>query len=176
MLRTITPSGQFAPQLYYLFGRYFSTLYGMILLAVTYQAGRRLHSQAAGFSAMIFLIAVRDTITFSKLLKTDMLAWTLAMVAILLAIRAMTRQKRSLLAAAFGIGLLATAAKYIMLPVLLIPGLVALIVLPRTVPMIGIRGTSTGMNGPSLSRKMCRRGRTYSRLGCMMRIRSCVFR
>ena len=129
LLDLVTP-GEVAQPVYFLVGRYFSLLYGLLLLSVTYQAGRHLHSRAAGLAAMLFLIAQPDAVHLVKLIKTDVFAWLFGMTAILLAFRTL-RGPRWLIAPAIGAGIAATLAKYTMLPVLLIPGLVLLFAVPR---------------------------------------------
>lgn len=84
MLNLVTPS-QVDQPIYYLCKRYFSVLYGVLLLAASYQAGRHLHSHAAGLAAMVFMIAQPEAIYY---------AWLLGMITLRLAFRSITRQSR----------------------------------------------------------------------------------
>ena len=73
-----------------------------------------------------------NRLSLPSFLKTDMLAWMLAGIAILLTILAVTKQRRSFLVLAFFASLLAVTAKYIMLPVVVLPILVSILLIQRT--------------------------------------------
>jgi hypothetical protein len=132
LLYLITPAGRLAQPVYYVTGRLFSTLYGLLLLSLTYQAGRHLHSPAAGLGAMLFLIAQPDAARLAKLMKVETFAWMFGMAALLLTILAIRKGPRWLIWPALLAGLAATLSKYTMLPVLIVPGLALVGVLPRS--------------------------------------------
>ncbi len=131
LLALITPPGQLAQPVYYVTGRYFSTLYGMLLLALAYQAGRQLHSRAAGLAAMLFLIAQPDALSLAKVMRVDIFAGLFGMLTLLLAFRAFRKDRRWLVAASLGVGVLAFLGKYSMLPILIVPGLLFILLFPR---------------------------------------------
>lgn len=132
LLYLVTPPDSLAQPIYYVTGRYFSALYGMLMLALAYQAGRHLHSRAAGLATMLFLIAQPDAVHMGKLAKVDIFAWMFGMAALLLAFRVVEKERRWLIIPALLAGLAATASKYTMLPVLIVPGLVLLLFVPKT--------------------------------------------
>jgi hypothetical protein len=131
LLYLITPPGQLAQPVYYVTGRLFSVLYGLLLLSLTYQAGRRLHSPAAGIAAMLFLIAQPDAARLAKLMKVETFAWMFGMAALLLTFLAIRKGPRWLIWPALLAGLAAAASKYTMGAVLIVPGLALIFVLPR---------------------------------------------
>ncbi len=134
----ITPDGRLEMEVFYVFGRVFSTLRGVLLLAVVYQVGRQLHSRAAGVAAMLFLAAQPDAIGMAKVLKVDNLAWLWGMVSLAFAYGAVFTKRNSWLVYSVIAGVLATAAKYTMLPVLVVPGLVITLYMPRSWAVRGL--------------------------------------
>jgi hypothetical protein len=131
LLDLLTPGPLTQPP-FFLAGRYFSTFYLLVLLSLTYQAGRHLHSPAAGIGAMLFLIAQPDAAHVAKLIKVETFAWMFGMAALLLAFRLLRKGPRWLIWPALLAGLAATLSKYTMVPVLIVPGLVLVGVLPRS--------------------------------------------
>jgi hypothetical protein len=131
LLALVTP-GDVAQPIYFVFGRYFSTLYGVLLLAFAYRAGRSLHSPAAGWAAALFLLAQPDAVHMAKLNKVDVFAWLFGMVTYVLAFMAIYRHKRQFVWLSMLAGLAAVLSKYTMLPTLIVPGLLLIYLVPRT--------------------------------------------
>lgn len=144
LLQAITPAGRLEQPVYYVMGRYFSVLYSTLMLAFTFQAGKRLHSPAAGIAAMLFLAAQPDAVYMTKLIKVDNTAWMFGMLSLLLSIYTARSGKRVWLIGAFLAALAATATKYTMLPIFAIPGLALILFVPKTSQMrVGIAGSVT---------------------------------
>lgn len=133
LLDLVTP-GNASQVARFVTGRYFTILYGVLLLAVTYQAGRQLHSAPAGLAAAIFMIAQPNAYRMAKIFKVDNFAWLLGMAAILLCFYAVRQQKRRWLWAALAAVALSTIAKYTMAPLFILPGLLFILMYPRTHP------------------------------------------
>lgn len=130
LLDLVTP-GDVAQPIYFVFGRYFSTLYGVLLLAFSYRAGRSLHSPAAGWAVALFLLAQPDTVQMAKLNKVDVFAWLFGMITCLLSFVAIFRHKPQLIWLAMLVGLASVSGKYTMLPILILPGLSLIFLVPR---------------------------------------------
>ncbi len=130
LLNLVTP-GQVDQPVYFFFGRVSNVWIGLLLLAATYQAGRWLHSRAAGLAAMTFLAAQPDAVTFAKTLKTDNLSWLLGMLCLLGCAYALRAGRRTPLLLAALAGAVAVYNKYTMLPLLLLPAFLLAAWAPR---------------------------------------------
>jgi hypothetical protein len=131
-LMDLLASGLSTQTAQFVVGRVSTILYTLLLLAVTYQAGRHLHSPAAGLAAMLFLLSQPDLFRLTKVFRVDNFAWLCGMTALLLTFRAVGRDRRRLILPAFIAGVAATLSKYTMLPVLIAPALVLMLYVPRT--------------------------------------------
>jgi hypothetical protein len=115
----------------YLTGRIATVWLILLLLALTYQAGRSLINRAAGIGAMLFLMVQPDIVLYAKQLRVDSFAWMFGMLTIVLTILAVRTPRRWLIVPAFVTGGLAVLGKYTMLPVLIVPGLALVAAIPR---------------------------------------------
>lgn len=149
LLYLITPPGQLQQPVYYVTGRVFSMLYSILMLSMVYQAGRHLHSRAAGIAAVLFLIPQPEAVYWSKLLRVDTLAWLLGMISLMCSYRVVSAEKRWLLIPAFVAGALASAVKYTMFPVLMVPTLLIFLFVLRTqaVRKVAIVTAMLGLTG-----------------------------
>lgn len=130
LLNLVTP-GDVAQPVYFVFGRYFSTLYGVLLLAFAYRAGRSLHGPAAGWAVALFLLAQPDAVHLAKLNKVDVFAWLFGMMTCWLSFMAVFRHKPRLIWLALLAGFASVSGKYTMLPILIVPGLLFIFLVPR---------------------------------------------
>lgn len=130
LLDFVTP-GDVPQPTHFVVGRYFTVLYGVLLLAVTYQTGRQLHNRATGLAAVLFLMAQPDAVHLTKIFKTDNFAWLFGMMTLLLTFRVVRKGHRWLMLPAFLAGMAATGAKYTMLPILIVPSVVLITYVPQ---------------------------------------------
>ncbi len=137
LLDRISPDGA-TLVVQYFFGRASTVWYTLLLIALAYQVGRHLHSPAAGVAMMLFFVAQPQVVHMSKIFKVDTAAWALGMLALLFSILTIRTGRRWLILPALIAGIMATAAKYTMLSILLVPGFVLLLYVPRTWLLRGI--------------------------------------
>lgn len=131
VLDWITPGGA-SQTARFAVARYFSILYALLTVALAYQAGRQFTGPAAGLAAMLFMSAQPEAVSFARIFKVDNLAWLFGMLTLLFTIRAVKKDRPWLIAPALLAVAAATAGKYTMLPLVLMPVLALVIAVPKT--------------------------------------------
>ncbi len=131
LMLDVISGGTSSQQTQFVFGRISTFFYTVLLLAVTYRAGATLYGRAAGVAAAVFLLAQPQVVSLTKVFKVDNFAWVMGMLTLAIVFSAVCSGDRRLLVVAFIAGVAAGLAKYTMSVVLLAPGLVLIIWVPR---------------------------------------------
>ncbi|NDJ54972.1 MAG: glycosyltransferase family 39 protein [Chloroflexi bacterium] len=130
LIDMVTPDHVGTQSAQYFLARIGSSLYGLLILALAYRIGSELHSRAAGIAALIFLAVQPQMIFFTSLARADVIGWVFVMVTIWLSVRAVQRERPTLLWLALLSSLLAFLGKYNLLTIAILP-LALMAVIPK---------------------------------------------